>query len=85
MSHVFKGQLCGLICTDCREALSDVIVRLYRVREGENIAALAVASAKDTAAILSDDDVGGKAGRLIAETKTDADGRFSFELGEREQ
>jgi hypothetical protein len=81
MNYIFKGRLCGYICPKCPEPLSDVAVRLYRATQ-PNVIALAVASPKETFAILSDEDAKGKANRLIAEAKTDAQGNFVFELGE---
>lgn len=84
MSYIFKGRLCGYICPECPEPLSGVTVRLYRATQ-TNLAALAVANPKDTFAILSDEDVTAKAGRLIAEAKTDAQGNFVFELGEAQK
>jgi hypothetical protein len=84
MSYVFRGNLCGWFCAECSEELSDVTVRLYRNRSDQNVTALAVASPNDTLALLTDDDVKAKASQLIAETKTDANGNFSFTLG-REQ
>ena len=82
MAYTFKGRLCGLICTDCPEPLSNVVVRLYRHRGGQDVTALAVASPKDTFAILTDEQVKAKAPSLIAEAKTAADGNFVFELGD---
>lgn len=84
MNHLFKGRLCAYICPECPESLSDVVVRLYHATQ-PNVTALAVASPKETFAILSDEDVAAKAGRLIAEAKTDAQGNFVFELGEAQQ
>jgi hypothetical protein len=85
MAYIFKGKLCGYICPDCPEPLSDVTVRLYRSRAGQGVTMLAAASPKDTFAILSDADVQAKASSLIAETTTNADGSFVFELGEKQQ
>jgi len=85
MAYVFKGRLCGLICAECREALSEVTVRLYRSRDDQNVTALAVANPKETLKLLSDEEVKAKAGSLLAETKTDADGNFSFTLDEKKQ
>jgi hypothetical protein len=82
MPYLFKGSLCGLICAECPEPLSDVTVRLYRHRTGQDVTTLAVASPKDTFAILTDDQVKAKASSLIAEAKTDADGNFVFALGD---
>jgi hypothetical protein len=84
MNYTFKGRLCGYICPECPEPLSDVLVRLYRATQ-PNVTALAVANPKETFAILSDEAVAAKVGNLIAEAKTDAQGRFVFELGEAQR
>jgi hypothetical protein len=84
MPYIFKGRLCGFICSECPEPLANVVVRLYRSREDQNVTALAVANPKDTFAILTDDVVQAKAASLIAEAHTDAQGNFSFELGEEQ-
>ncbi len=84
MAYIFKGRLCGYICAECPEPLSNVTVRLYRSRAGQGVTLLAAASAKDTFAILSDADVQAKASSLIAETSTNADGSFVFDLGEKQ-
>jgi len=85
MSYIFKGNLIGMLCPECPEPLSDMVVRLYRVRDTQNIAALAVANPKDTFAFLTDKDVAAKASSLIAEIKTDANGNFLFELGTKQK
>ena len=83
MSHyIFKGRLCGYICAECPEPLANLQVRLYRVDKQRNVAALAVANPKETFAILDDDQVQGKESRLLAMTTSDAEGNFTFELGE---
>lgn len=84
MSYHFKGRLSGHICPECPEWLSGVQVLLYRVARTE-VTALAVASPKDSFAILSEQEVAAKAGRLIAEARTDEKGDFSFELDERQK
>lgn len=84
MVYLFKGRLCGYICPDCEELLSNVTVRLYRVREDQDVTVRAVASPKETLAILSDDEVEAKASSLIAETTTGENGEFTFELGEED-
>jgi len=33
MAYTFRGNLCGLICPECPEPLSQFTVRLYRNRE----------------------------------------------------
>src|SRR5215213_11769868 len=84
MAYVFRGRLCGYICADCDEPLSNVTVRLYRTRDAQDVTAHAVASPKETLALLSDEQVDAKASSLLAEITTDEDGTFSFELGDRE-
>lgn len=85
MRYVFTGRLCGYICPDCPEALSEVTVRLYRSREAQDVTALAAARPVETLAILGEAEVEEKSSSLLAETQTDADGRFSFELGEKQK
>ena len=84
MGYVFKGRLCGYICDDCSEPLSKLKVRLYRVREDQNATALAVASPKDTFAILSDAEVRRKESSLLGEFETNDAGEFVAELGEKQ-
>ena len=85
MSHyIFKGRLCGFICPECPEPLSNLKVRLYRLRGEQNAVVLAVANPKDTLAVLSDEQVQEKAKTLLAEVETDAVGSFTFELGEKQ-
>lgn len=85
MEYIFRGKLCGLICDDCPEALSNTVVRLYRVRDLEAATALVVARPKETFAMLDAGQAVAKEEFLLAEAKTDAEGNFHFELGEREQ
>ncbi len=80
MSYTFKGRLCGYLCEECQEPLARVRVRLYRARD-ENLTARAVASAKETYAILGDQDLEQR-GLPIAEADTDDQGRFAIELDE---
>jgi hypothetical protein len=85
MLYTFKAKITGLICSDFSEPLSQVKVRLYRSRSDQNITALAVASPKDTFAILSDDAIKAKASYLIAEAQTDMDGAVTFLLSEKQK
>ena len=84
MLYQFKGRLCGLVCAECPEALSNVYVRLYRHHSAQDITALAVAHPKDTFGILLDQEIKNKATALIAETKTDANGNFVFDLDQKQ-
>jgi hypothetical protein len=85
MSYLFKGRLCGFICNECQEPLSNVKVRLYRSRKDQDVTSLAVAAPKETFAILTDEMVRAKESLLIAETDAGDDGSFSFELGDRQK
>ncbi|RXH58865.1 hypothetical protein [Granulicella sibirica] len=83
MSYLFKGKLCGYLCVDCSEPLSDIIVRLYRHQPNQNVTRLAVANPKDTLAVLDAETLRGKEGSLLAEGRTDAQGAFAIEISER--
>jgi hypothetical protein len=85
MPYIFRGKLCGLICPECPEPLAKVLVRLYRNRDAQTVTAMAVAHPKDTFAILTAEQVNEKAPVLIAETRTDETGNFTFELGDKER
>ncbi len=85
MDYLFNGRLCGYLCGDCSEPLANLTVRLYRTRTDQNVTALAVASTKDTFAILSDEQVQAKQGALLGEFQTDADGNFSARLGDKQK
>lgn len=84
-NYVFKGRLCGYICPECPEPLSNVKVRLYRHADDQPISALAAAAPKDTFTILSDKQVKAKESLLIAEVDTDSQGTFEFDLGEKQR
>lgn len=82
MLYIFRGHLCGYICSDCPEDLANVKVRLYRVRDDQNRTALASAEPKNTFKILSEKEIQQKEQYLLAESGTDDEGRFRFELDE---
>lgn len=81
MSYLFKGRLCGYLCDDFEEPLSSLVIRLYRNRKEQNPTVLAVAEPRLTLRLNSDDELKAKSSSLIAETTTDANGNFSFQLG----
>lgn len=85
MNYIFKGRLCGYICDECPEPLAKVKVRLYRIRQGQDITSLAVANPKNTFAILSDEEVKAKESLLLAEAEADENGNFAFELSEKQR
>jgi len=85
MRYDFIGHLCAYLCDDCREDLSDVTIRLYRLTDPAQASERAGARAKDTFTILSSDQVDAKADHLIAEGETDDDGRFTISLSGEQQ
>ncbi len=85
MGYLFKGKLCSYICSECSEPLRRVKVRLYSLNAREDAIDRAVASAKDTFAILDDEAVKAKKSLLIAEAETDAEGNYSFDLGDQQK
>jgi hypothetical protein len=78
--YFFRGRLCGRICPDCPEHLADAKIRLYRLRDDQDVLRLATASTKQTFGQLKPAEVKRKQSALLAETTTDADGAFAFEL-----
>ncbi len=84
MLYIFQGRLCAHICSECTELLTNVRVRLYRHRDDQNVTALAVANPKETQGILTAEQATEKEAYLLAETKTDENGNFRFELGEKQ-
>lgn len=85
MHYTFKGNLQGLICSDCREPLSYVKVRLYRPQKEQEVTRLAAVAAKETFQILTEEEIAAKEKFLLAETETDGQGNFVFELGEKQK
>ena len=78
--YAFNGKLRAYICKDCLEILGHVQVRLYRHRANQDVANLAAAVPKHTYAVISKKELEAKESYLIAETTTDANGEFLFEL-----
>lgn len=84
MSYIFRGFLCGRLCSDCVEPLSQATILLYRVRDQKQVAALAVANPKDTFAVLDAEAIESKAGALLAEIRSDDAGNFEVVLGDKQ-
>lgn len=84
MPYLFRGKLCGDLCSDCREDLANVTVRLYRLRPDQPETLLATANPKDTFRVLQKDELEAKRSMLLAEAQTDDAGAFDIELGDDE-
>ena len=85
MSYIFRGNLCGYLCTDCSEKLSGINVRIYRLDEKQDVIAAAAAHPDDTFHQLSDDEIKRKKGRLIKEATTDDKGDFVLTFDDKEK
>lgn len=84
MAFIFRGFLCGRVCSDCEEPLFPATVRLYRIRDDQDETGLATADSKDTFRILDPKDIDAKESFLIAEVETDDAGNYRFELGDNQ-
>lgn len=89
MAYIFKGRLCGYLCSDYSEPISTVTVRLYRLAETRpteptptTVKDLVDAREKFTLAVLPVEIVERKSKLLIAEAQTDADGNFEVTLSQ---
>jgi hypothetical protein len=82
MAYIFKGNLKGFLCDECFDNISDVKIRLYRPQSLDNITVQAVLAEKNTFRRLTNEEVEAKKNNLIAETITDKEGNFTFELSE---
>lgn len=78
MQHIFRGRLCGYLCTGLEEPLANTSIRLYRT--DKHALARATATVKETFEILDAERVEKKADRLLTETTTDETGRFELHL-----
>ena len=81
MQYLFKVKLCGYICKDCSEPLSNIKVSLYS-RADEKTATFAAAEPKTTFAQLSDDKIKEQTSLLLAESSTDEEGNVNLLLNE---
>ncbi len=82
MSYQFKGNLKGLLCDKyCIEAIANVKIRLYRAAVSREVVLQATAAEKETFHEVSAEEAKKKAGNLLAEALTDAEGNFAFSLG----
>lgn len=79
MKYVLRGRIHATICDDRQLPLSRTLVRLYRF-EAKDATRLVAAPAKEAFQFLEEKDIKAKQKRLLAETTTDAQGNYSFEL-----
>lgn len=82
-SYIFNGRLTSYICEGCFEPLANVLVVLYRHRPEQDIKKLIDAKIKETYKTLDQAAVDEKSKFILAQTKTDERGKFSFSLNEK--
>jgi hypothetical protein len=82
MTYTFRGGLRASLADGVEESLSGVEVRLYRVRQDDevHIRKAAMAQPKETFSILSPAAVDEKRSALLADGKTDENGQFAVEI-----
>ena len=83
MKYLFKGNLCGFLCEECREPFAGMEVLIYLPWQKERLAEVAVADVKDTFRLVSKEEAASRKNLLIATTKTDELGNFQFEIDEK--
>jgi hypothetical protein len=83
MNYVIRGNLCGFLCDDCFEYLSDVEVLLYEPWQKDQILENTVAATKDTFHLVSAKEISDRKKLLIARSKTDEKGNFEFRVDQK--
>lgn len=83
MNFIIKGNLRGLLCSDCELPVTGTSVKIYKPAAGRRETLLAVADAKQTFHQASADELKAKEKLFIAEGKLTDNGDFEVDLGER--
>lgn len=81
MLYILRGNLIGVKCDDHFMPLANTIVRLYRSRANvDDATVLVTAQAKETFQLLDEKAIKAKEKYLLAETRTDESGNYTFEI-----
>jgi len=83
MSFTIKGNLRGLLCSDCELPVSGNSVKVYKTFDRANETRLAVADAKQTFHQVTDAELKEKEKLFIAEAKLQDNGDFVIEIGDK--
>ncbi|MEO0473089.1 MAG: hypothetical protein AAF206_25970, partial [Bacteroidota bacterium] len=78
MPYFWKGNLCGRICEDCTEPLSNLVIRVYRPADVD--VDITASFNKALIRVLKESEVQAKSKRLLASALIDEAGNFSLEL-----
>ncbi|RZS93856.1 hypothetical protein [Aquimarina brevivitae] len=86
MGIIFKGNLTGALCKDCKEPLLGSVIRFYRVDNiNSDILSHVAADPKETIRILDEKEIKVKSKLLVAEAKIDENGDYSTVIKGNEQ
>ncbi len=83
MSYIIKGNLRGLLCSDCEIPVSGTSVKIYKPFDRANETRLAVADAKQTFHQVSDAELKEKEKSLLAEARLQDNGDFVISIDEK--
>ncbi len=79
MKYVLRGRIHAIVCDEPQHSLANTTVRLYRF-DDKDATRLVAAQSKEAFQFLEEKEIKAKAKRLLAETKTDAQGNYAFEI-----
>ncbi|WP_295721750.1 hypothetical protein [Mucilaginibacter sp.] len=83
MSFIIKGNLRGLLCSDCEIPISGTSVKVYKPLDRGNETRLAVADAKQTFHQVSDEELKEKEKLFVAEGSLQDNGDFVIQIGDK--
>lgn len=83
MKYTIKGNLCGLLCEQCPEAIFPAEVLLYQSWSQERVLENTVANTKDTFRIVGREEIKDREKLTIGMTRTDEKGNFEFSIDEK--
>lgn len=83
MNFTIKGNLRGLLCSDCELPVTGTSVKIYKPAPDSRETLLAVADTKQTFHQLTGDELKAKEKLFIAEGKLQDNGNFEVDLGQR--
>ncbi|MDB5147117.1 MAG: hypothetical protein JWQ57_1137 [Mucilaginibacter sp.] len=80
MNYIIKGNLRGLLCSDCELPVAGTSVKVYRPSDQQNETRLAVADPKQTFHQVNDEELKAKELLFITQADVQENGDFSIEI-----
>ncbi|MFB0499345.1 hypothetical protein ABID99_005582 [Mucilaginibacter sp. OAE612] len=80
MNYIIKGNLRGLLCSDCELPVAGTSVKVYRPSDQQNETRLAVADPKQTFHQVNDDELKAKERLFITQADVQGNGDFTIEI-----